>query len=555
MDVRGTSKRKVDEWFDDIGGPSGEPSTESPGLASEATAVEGVTASGVGESSGAKKKNRKRRHKPVNSEKWPSKAATKRVHEVALEFMEQYSTTQLQNFYISAGLTGMEKLKDKLGHMFWNAMSGDEWLSERTKEEYNKWLEDQVQTCIFNLAQVAEKIKGFQRGVVPRQDALKLLHKKVYWWHEAVRGLASSNVRAAPWFQQSQSLAHGQGAAAGVVFLDRGVAVVPLSGHSRQGGHGRVRKVCIQNSRHIPDTMELAGKTALYADQLKKSREKLSIEALVCPCDHAGVIKFFAINDMTMECYSLWWNGGTLGEMFTLDRKHPEPEEPRELAYHATPVSPQRMQQVKRLVTYRRNRTQLAWALLSIVDAVQQSSVLHNDITPSNVMLHFPNDDGETVWIGLCDWGMASRINEETDSLYQFKGSSEMRSARSTRWWVAPELMYVPRAPGTSTSPTHAVRPPRVSIHTDGYAVGKLAEKIWKRDRLNTEMIPNEAAAAFFRIVLVDLCKTEPLQRRSVTNAVCRLSGAPTFWTPPVNCYREARKEQALLQQQARNED
>jgi len=58
-----------------------------------------------------------------------------------------------------------------------------------------------------------------------------------------------------------------------------------------------------------------------------------------------------------------------------------------------------------------------------------------------------------------------------------------------------------------------------------------------------------------FLITLGDLCKLDPLQRRSPTYAVGRLSGAPLFWTPPVNCYCEARKEQALVQQQARNED
>ena len=146
--------------------------------------------------------------------------------------------------------------------------------------------------------------------------------------------------------------------------------------------------------------MELVGKTTLYEDQLKKSQEKLSIVALVCPCEHLGVINFFVINDMTMECYSQWWNGGTLGAMFTLDHRNQDPDEMGELAYNATPLT---MQQAKQFMAYRRNRTELAWALICIVDAVQESLVLHNDITLKNIMLHFLNDDGQTVWIGLCD--------------------------------------------------------------------------------------------------------------------------------------------------------
>ena len=474
------------------------------------------------------------------------------MQELALEFLEQYTIAQLNTTYVSRGVQGVELIKNKFQHMFWRAMSGDEWIEDRTKEHFRRWLDEQVQTCVFNIAQVATSVKGFKRDVVPRQQALNLLHKKLYWWHDAMRPLSSSNVRGAPWFQQSQNLALGQVGAGGVVFLDQGVVVVPLSGHSQQGGNGRVRKVSLQNSRHISPTMELAGKTALYVDQLKKSREKLSIEALVCPCNHPGVIKFFAINDMTMECYSQWWNGGTLGAMFTLDQKNRDPDEIGELAYHATP---QTMQEAKRLMAYRRKRTELAWALICIVDQVQQSSVLHNDITPENIMLHFPNDDGQTVWIGLCDWGMASRINEETHSLYKFQDGRQMRATRQKRWWVAPELMYVTGEAGTSVSPTRADGAPCVSIHTDGYSVGKLAEKIWKRDRGNTEMLPDHTAFGTFEATLSALCKEDPLQRRSVLHAATRLSGAPLFWTPPVDCYRDPHKEQAFVREQARNED
>ena len=71
---------------------------------------------------------------------------------------------------------------------------------------------------------------------------------------------------------------------------------------------------------------------------------------------------------MTMECYSQWWNGGTLGAMFILDEKNRDPKKIGEVAYHATP---QTMQEAKRLIAYKCKRTELAWALICIVDAVQ----------------------------------------------------------------------------------------------------------------------------------------------------------------------------------------
>ena len=44
----------------------------------------------------------------------------------------------------------------------------------------------------------------------------------------------------------------------------------------------------------------------------------------------------------------------------------------------------------KRLVAYWKNRAYLAWALMCIVDIVHKHDVLHNDLNPNNVMLHFP---------------------------------------------------------------------------------------------------------------------------------------------------------------------
>ncbi len=93
---------------------------------------------------------------------------------MALEFLEQYSISQLNTIYIAKGLQGVETIKNKFHHMFWTAMSGDEWLEERTKEDFDRWLEDQVQTCVYNLAQVAQTIKGFKRTVGPRSNAMHL---------------------------------------------------------------------------------------------------------------------------------------------------------------------------------------------------------------------------------------------------------------------------------------------------------------------------------------------------------------------------------------------
>lgn len=106
-----------------------------------------------------------------------------------------------------------------------------------------------------------------------------------------------------------------------------------MSNSSVRGENGRVRRVKLQNSRYIPETIELAGKLPLDIGNLKRAMEKLLIEALVCPCTHHGVIKFFAIHDTTMECYPQWWNGGMLKDMWESNKKYADLDEVGDLGY------------------------------------------------------------------------------------------------------------------------------------------------------------------------------------------------------------------------------
>ena len=52
------------------------------------------------------------------------------------------------------------------------------------------------------------------------------------------------------------------------------------------------------------------------------------------------------------------------------------------------------------------------------MDIVYKHDVLHNDLNPNNVMLHFLRDREGAVFIGVCDWGMASWSNKDAPSDY-----------------------------------------------------------------------------------------------------------------------------------------
>ena len=86
---------------------------------------------------------------------------------------------------------------------------------------------------------------------------------------------------------------------------------------------------------------------------------------------------------------------------------------------------------------------------MCIVDVVHKQDVLHNDLNPNNVMLHFPWDRPGAVFIGICDWGMATWIQEEAPSNYGKKAEEDLRKHRAKYYCAAPELFHVTGKRGT----------------------------------------------------------------------------------------------------------
>jgi hypothetical protein len=117
----------------------------------------------------------------------------------------------------------------------------------------------------------------------------------------------------------------------------------------------------------------------------------------------------------------------------------------------------------KRLVVYQRHRAYLAWALMCIVDVVYKHDVLHNDLNPNNVMLYFPQDRENTVFIGVCDWGMTSWRDDDTPSNYGRDSINEMNKHKTKYNCAGPELFHVRGQCSTSTSSVRMARKHRHS--------------------------------------------------------------------------------------------
>ena len=204
-----------------------------------------------------------------------------------------------------------------------------------------------------------------------------------------------------------------------------------------QGSYGLVRRVIIRGASFILDWIEFVGRTMKAKDSLENRKER-SVEALACPVDHLGVIKIQYLNMRTYKSYSLWWNGSSVRDMRNYDKSVAETHL-NKILFHVGSDFEWR----KRLVAYRKNQAYLAWALICIVDIVHKHDVLHNDLNLNNVMLHFPRDRDDIVFIDVHDWGMSSWMNEEAPSKYGKKSMEVMVKHKEKYYCVAPELFHV----------------------------------------------------------------------------------------------------------------
>ena len=122
-----------------------------------------------------------------------------------------------------------------------------------------------------------------------------------------------------------------------------------------------------------------------------------------------------------MEAYTLWWNGDCLRNFLKLNQKVSYVHTSEQILKTETiPIEDR-----QKIVAFRKNSAMLAWGLIYVMHMVHKAKIIHNDLTPSNILLHFPPNDKEAVYIGVCDWGMASRIVENKPSYYGYKNEDD----------------------------------------------------------------------------------------------------------------------------------
>ena len=113
---------------------------------------------------------------------------------------------------------------------------------------------------------------------------------------------------------------------------------------------------------------------------------------------------------------------------------------------------------------------------------MHKHDVLHNDLNPNNVMLHFPRDRDGVVFIGVCDWGMATWTNKEAPSNYGRDSLEELVKHKEKYNCAGPKLFHVRGEQGTSLSPMRMARKHTHTYLSESFSVDALAKKIYNHD-------------------------------------------------------------------------
>ena len=153
-------------------------------------------------------------------------------------------------------------------------------------------------------------------------------------------------------------------------------------------------------------------------------------------------------------------------------------------------------------------------------------NILHNDFLPLNIMLHFLLEKPKDMYIGVCEWGMASHVEEEASSLYGYQMKGEMEANIIKRKHVALELFYVFGPKGSQNSLEIMQKKHLYLKAVDAYSIGVLTSQIWKEE-WDRELLLDEMIFHGFELKLKGLKDKDPETRLLISDVLIRFEIDP----------------------------
>jgi serine/threonine protein kinase len=194
------------------------------------------------------------------------------------------------------------------------------------------------------------------------------------------------------------------------------------------------------------------------------------------------------------------------------------------------------MQELEMIKAYHTKAAKLAMSLIITMARVHKNKILYNDISPSNILLHFLPDHVDRVYIGVCDWGMATRFIEDEHSVYGYPIKAEMENNKE-RYWVAPELFYVYGPPNSEMAIERVHWKHLYMPQSDAYSVGKLALRIWN-DEWEPDLFKTVECGSIFLSKLTTLTNEDPTKRPPLAHVIDIFKSKLYEMVMPDCCFR-----------------
>ena len=184
---------------------------------------------------------------------------------------------------------------------------------------------------------------------------------------------------------------------------------------------------------------------------------------------------------------------------------------------------------------YHTKAANLAMSLIVTMARVYKSKILHNDISPSKILLHFPPHHVNRVYTGICEWGVATRFIEDEYSVYGYPTKVEMEKNKE-RYWVALELFYVYNPPNSKTAIECICWKHLYTPQSDAYSVGKLTLKSWN-DKWDRDLFKTAKCRSIFLPELTALTNEDPTKRPSLAHVIDIFKSKPYEILMPDCCF------------------
>jgi Protein tyrosine and serine/threonine kinase len=475
----------------------------------------------------------------------PSEECKAVLFQALFKWFKETNLTSINRNYLALGETvGKEAFFGRMRRLFEDAISGDEWDVEKQKFGYTKWMQDRLVDALYNTQPVLQKYRK-QQDQPMNDEELAAFNNKVANFCEMTKSWSKKAQKTRNTWQQgtmTEMMLRG----GHLIYLHNQVHV-SYRGKKMEGGYGTIQKCFIQNEPAIPSHWAFAAKTQ-KGDTAAARLIRFNAEAMALRSAHEGCIKWIAVHSEKNEGYTLWWNGGTIREMLrdeaSFNRDDVQATLHAAILLDSRDDYQKKLEAAKRVEVFRKKRHELAWTFLNTMNNVHHCHTLHNDMSPDNILLHFPPDSNDKVYIGVCDWAMAGNFNDLKESLYIHESEEAKARMMRNRWWVAPKLNYVIPHAGSSRDPDFERRP-NFTPKSEAYAVGQIAYRIYggnlsaeyfskqRKVERGDEHFDAATMDLTFRRSLEQLFDPNPEQRPSLNRIVNRFMSGPFNWPVP----------------------